>query len=202
MQEIFYEESAKIQDEASAARKYYIAKVFMIISYVLAVIWGIFCLTFLIIDLKNILLSLIISLIPLALFIVSGIVLSKLKDKFYVDYDYTFVSGSIRFSKVIKNIKRKHIINFDTSDIEKIGLYGSELYEKYSKMPDIKTKILTSNSTPSEGKDFYYIVANVGGDKYVFIVECSELFIVNILKFTNRTVLDQEILNKKKNKNN
>lgn len=202
MQDIFYEESAKIQEEASAARKYYIAKVFMIISYVLAVIWGIFCLTFLIIDLKNILLSLIISLIPLALFIVSGIVLSKLKDKFYVDYDYTFVSGSIRFSKVIKNIKRKHIINFDTSDIEKIGLYGSELYEKYSKMPDIKTKILTSNSTPSEGKDFYYIVANVGGDKYVFIVECSELFIVNILKFTNRTVLDQEILNKKKNKNN
>ena len=142
------------------------------------------------------------SLIPLALFIVSGIILGKFKDKFYVDYDYTFVSGSIRFSKVIKNIKRKHIINFDTSDIEKIGLYGSELYEKYSKMPDIKTKILTSNSTPSEGKDFYYIVANVGGDKYVFIVECSELFIVNILKFTNRTVLDQEILNKKKNKNN
>lgn len=202
MQEIFYEESAKIQEETSAARKYYIAKVFMVISYVLAVIWGIFCLTFLIIDLKNILLSLIISLIPLALFIVSGIVLGKFKDKFYVDYDYTFVSGSIRFSKVIKNIKRKHIINFDTSDIEKIGLYGSELYEKYSKMPDIKTKILTSNSTPSEGKDFYYIVANVGGDKYVFIVECSELFIVNILKFTNRTVLDQEILNKKKNKNN
>lgn len=201
MQEIFYEESAKIQEETSAARKYYIAKVFMVISYVLAVIWGIFCLT-LIIDLKNILLSLIFSLIPLALFIVSGIILGKFKDKFYVDYDYTFVSGSIRFSKVIKNIKRKHIINFDTSDIEKIGLYGSELYEKYSKMPDIKTKILTSNSTPSEGKDFYYIVANVGGDKYVFIVECSELFIVNILKFTNRTVLDQEILNKKKNKNN
>ena len=201
MQEIFYEESAKIQEETSAARKYYIAKVFMVISYVLAVIWGIFCLT-LIIDLKNILLSLIFSLIPLALFIVSGIILGKFKDKFYVDYDYTFVSGSIRFSKVIKNIKRKHIINFDTSDIEKIGLYGSEIYEKYSKMPDIKTKILTSNSTPSEGKDFYYIVANVGGDKYVFIVECSELFIVNILKFTNRTVLDQEILNKKKNKNN
>lgn len=200
MQEIFYEESAKIQEETSAARKYYIAKVFMVISYVLAVIWGIFCITFL--DFKNILLSLIFSLIPLALFIVSGIILGKFKDKFYVDYDYTFVSGSIRFSKVIKNIKRKHIINFDTSDIEKIGLFGSELYEKYSKMPDIKTKILTSNSMPSDGKDFYYIVANVGGDKYVFIVECSELFIVNILKFTNRTVLDQEILNKKKNKNN
>ena len=200
MQEIFYEESAKIQEEASAARKYYIAKVFMVISYVLAVIWGIFCLTFLI-DLKNILLSLVFSLIPLALFIVSGIILGKFKDKFYVDYDYTFVSGSIRFSKVIKNIKRKHIINFDTSDIEKIGLYGSELYEKYMQFPDVKTKILTSNSTPSDGKDFYYIVANVSGDKYVFVLECSELFIVNILKFTNRTVLDQDMLNKKKNKN-
>lgn len=201
MQEIFYEESAKIQEESSASRKYYVAKVFMVISYVFAVLWGILCITFLI-DLKNILISLIFSLIPLAMFIVSGILLGKFKDKFYVDYDYTFVSGSVRFSKVIKNIKRKHIINFDTSDIEKIGLYGSELYEKYLKMPDIKTKILTSNSTPTEGKDFYYIVANISGDKYVFVLECSETFIVNILKFTNRTVLDQDVLNKKKNKNN
>lgn len=197
MQEVFYEESSNIQKESAATKKYYVAKVIMTISYVIAVAWGIICLFF-IIDLKHILSSLVFSLIPLALFITSGVILGKMKDKIYVDYDYTFVSGSIRFSKVIKNFKRKHVINFDTHDIEKIGLYESESFERYSKMPDVKIKILTSNSLSSEGKDFYYIVANTGGDKNLFVLECSELFIVNILKFSGRTVLDQELVNKRK----
>lgn len=201
MQEIFYEESAKIQDEGSAKRKYYIAKTFMVISYVLAGIWGLFCFMF-IIDVKHVLSSLIFSLVPLALFIVSGIVLGKFKDKFYVDYDYTFVSGSLRFSRVIKNVKRRHIMNFNASDIEKIGAYGSESYERYELMPDVKKKILTSNETPEDNKDFYYFAVNTAGDKYLLVLECSELFIVNVLKFTNRTVLDQELLNKKRQQKN
>lgn len=201
MQEIFYEESAKIQDEGSAKRKYYVAKTLMIISYVLAVIWGLFCFMF-IIDVNHILSSLIFTLVPLALFIASGVILGKFKDKFYVDYDYTFVSGSLRFSRVIKNIKRIHIMNFNTSDIEKIGLYGSESYERYELMPDVKKKILTSNDSPEDNKDFYYFAVNTAGEKYLLILECSELFIVNVLKFTNRTVLDQDLLNKKRQQKN
>lgn len=201
MQEIFYEESAKIQDEGSAKRKYYVAKTLMIISYVLAVIWGLFCFMF-IIDVNHILSSLIFTLVPLALFIASGVILGKFKDKFYVDYDYTFVSGSLRFSRVIKNIKRRHIMNFNTSDIEKIGLYGSESYERYELMPDVKKKILTSNDSPEDNKDFYYFAVNTAGEKYLLILECSELFIVNVLKFTNRTVLDQDLLNKKRQQKN
>ena len=99
-----------------------------------------------------------VSLIPLALFLVSGILLGRLKDKFYVDYDYTFISGTIRFSKVIKNIKRKFIVSFDTSDIEKIGKYGSETYKRYSIMPGVKTQILTSNNVAEDNKEFFYIV--------------------------------------------
>lgn len=41
-------------------------------------------------------------LIPVALFCFSGIVLGRMKNKMYVDYDYTFVTGSVRVSKVIK----------------------------------------------------------------------------------------------------
>lgn len=199
MQEVFYEETALTQNEAPAKRKYYVAKIFMVVSYVFAVLWGILSFTF-IIDVKHLLSSLIFALIPLAMFIASGIVLGKFKDKFYVDYDYTLITGSLRFSKVIKNYKRKHIINFDASDIEKMGLYGSESYERYSLMPELKAKILTSNETPCDGKDFYYIVANFGGDKHMLVLECSETFIVNILKFTNRSILDPELVKKKQQK--
>ena len=86
MQEVFYEETALTQNEAPAKRKYYVAKIFMVVSYVFAVLWGILSFTF-IIDVKHLLSSLIFALIPLAMFIASGIVLGKFKDKFYVDYD-------------------------------------------------------------------------------------------------------------------
>ena len=54
MQDVFYEETARTQGAGSASRKFYFAKVFMVISYVLAVIWGILSFTFIYIPIKNI----------------------------------------------------------------------------------------------------------------------------------------------------
>lgn len=197
MQEIFYEETAKMQNMSSGKRKYYIAKVLMIISYTIACIWFLFCL-FYVLNAESFLSSLLYSIIPFILFLASGIFLGKMKDKLYVDYDYTFVTGSLRFSKVINNYKRKHILNVEAKEIEKIGFFGSESYERYVLSPDLKPKILTSNNTPEEGKDLYYIVANSNGEKNLLVLECSELFIVNILKYTSKSILDEELLKQKK----
>ena len=140
----------------------------------------------------NIVLNIIFIAVPFILLLVSGILFGKFKNKFYIDYDYTFVTGSIRVARVIKNIKRKFMIKFEASSIEKIGKYGSNTYNKYENMPGVNKMIFTSNYTATEGKDFYYIVANVDGDKKLMIFECTELFIVNILKFSNKTVLEEE----------
>ena len=203
MQEIFYEESAKIQNEKSASFKYRLFQVLSIISYVLLVGWillGILPYT----PSGSVLLDVIFLVTPLVMFFLSGFFLGKFKNKFYVDYDYTFVSGSIRFSKVIKNIKRKFIIKFDSHEIEKLGKYGSETFEKYYQMPSISKNILTSNYTPTEGKTFYYMVVNTAGDKKIFILECTETFIFNVMKFANKSILDEEfvkeIVQSKKNK--
>ena len=59
-------------------------------------------------------------------------------------------------------------------------------------MPDIKRMILTSNAEPDEGKDFFYIVANVEEEKKLFILECTETFMVNVLKFSRKTVLEED----------
>lgn len=190
MREILYEESAKTQNFKSASTKYYVLKVMSIISYTLLVIWCIIC--FYVMPLDQGFIYILLMLIPMAMFIASGIILGRFKDRFYVDYDYIFVSGSIRFSKVIKNIKRKFIIKFDCSDIEKIGKIGSGTFLKYNNMPDVKRMILTSNSQPDEGKDFYYIVANVEEEKKLFILECTETFMVNVLKFSRKTVLEED----------
>lgn len=195
MREFFYEESALTQNVKSAKIKFYTFKTISIISFVLMVLW-IFIVFYGYQFSENILIDLIIILVPFMIFLLSGIFLGKFKNKFYVDYDYTLVSNSLRFSKVIKNIKRKFIIKFDVSDIEKIGEYGCGLYSKYESMPGITKLILTSNATPDYGKDFYYIVANVDGDKKLLVLECSQTYIVNIMKFANKTILDEEYVKK------
>ncbi len=200
MKEFFYEESALTQNEKAAKIKFYTFKIISIMSYVLMALW-IFIVFYGYEFSSNIFLDLIIVLIPFVVFLISGILIGRLKNRFYVDYDYTLVSGSLRFSKVIKNIKRKFILKFNASEIEKVGEYGFGLYDKYASMPNISKLILTSNSTPSDEKNFYYIVVNVLGEKKLLIIECTEKFIVNIMKFANKTVLDEEYVKKLSNNN-
>lgn len=196
MQELFYEETAAISNAGPAKTKYYVIKTFSVISYVIAVAW--LLINVMIFPLEgNVLLNILFVAIPFALFLASGIFLGRIKDKFYVDYDYTFVTGSIRFSRVIKNVKRKNILVCDTHNIEKIGRYGSNTFLRYNAMPDKKRMYLTSNIEPAEGKDFYYMVVNTNGQKYFLILECSELFLINILKFTGKLVFEDDFFNKK-----
>lgn len=191
MQEIFYEESANLQNPKPAAVKYNTIRILSILSYVALVLWLIMVL-FYEFGSGALWLQIIFLLIPTAMFFLSGFFLGRLKNKFYVEYDYTFVSGSIRFSKVIKNVKRKFIIKFECSEIEKIGKVGSGTFEKYFAMPGVAKNILTSNGSPADNKDFYYIVVNTDEEKKLFVLECTETFMVNVLKFSNRMVLEED----------
>lgn len=191
MQEIFYEESAVVQNEKSATRKYNILKTLSVISYVFMVIWIIFAFNFFPLDNFNFVVFLIEVLIPVAMFCASGILLGRMKNKTYVDYDYTFVTGSVRVSKVIKQIKRKGVISFNTSQILQLGKYGSASCEKLEKTPDVKTLILTSNVSPAEGKDFYYLYVNDVTNK-LLIFECTETFMANVLRYSNKMILEKD----------
>lgn len=196
MQEVFYEETALTQNVKSSSTKYYIFKTLSLISYAIALIWLIFAISFFPSE-GNILINILFAAIPAAMFIGSGFFFGRIKDKFYVDYDYTFITGSIRFSKVIKNVKRKKVLVFDVKNIEKIGKIDSSSYAKYSAMPEKKRVILTSNIEPAEGKDFYYMVVNAESQKYLFILECTETFLTNIYRFTGKIVFDDEFFKKK-----
>ena len=61
-------------------------------------------------------------------------------------------------------------------------------------MPGISKNILTSNYTPTDGKAFYYMVVNTAGDKKIFVLECTETFIFNVMKFANKSILDEEFV--------
>ncbi len=192
MQEFFYEETALVQNTKKAKTKYIFCKTFSIIFYTVAVLWFLLWFYSANVETINFLNVLFQVLIPLAAFIFSGIMFSRYKNKMYVDYDYTFVSGSIRLSKVINQIKRKNIMKFDTSDILQLGKYGSDSYEKIESSPNVKKIILTSNIEASEGKEFFYLHINKEGDHKLLIFECTEKFMATVLKFSNKTILEKD----------
>lgn len=191
MREVFYEETTIVNNPSKCSRKYKLFKTLSILSYVLAGL-NIFLGLFYPIIEEALILSLVMAFIPAVFFIILGILLGKRKNLVYVEYDYTFVTGSIRISKVIANLKRKSLFIFEAKEIEQIGMYGSDAYLRYEKTPGIVKKILTSNEIPNENKDFYYIVAVIDSEKHLLVIESTKVFVSNILKFTNRTILEKE----------
>ena len=183
MREIFYEESSHIQNEKKAKTIFIIFTVLAAISFIMMIFW-IFMIGFVKVeDLKkgNIVVNIIYLFVPSLMFLGLGILSMNFRSKFYVDYDYTFVTGNVRFSKIIRNVKRKNICSFNVEAIEKVGKVDSETFNMYLKMPGIKKKPLTLNVYPSN-EDFFYMVVNTDKGKDLFILDCKEEFIATVLR--------------------
>ena len=196
MQDVFYEETATLQDEGKVAKKYNLIKMISRICYIVFTIYAVILFMFFAPDANNEIFSIVFTFLPFIIILATAILFGKYKNTLYVEYDYTFISGSVRVSKVIKDAKRKSVIKFETYNIEKIGYYNSLTYKKYEIMPGINKQILTHNLTPLDNKNFYYIVANVNAEKNLLVIECTEQFIANILKFSKKTILEEGFFNK------
>ena len=126
--------------------------------------------------------------------------LYKIKARLNVSYDYCFVSGELRVSKVVNINKRKLITRFDCTEIIQIGDIDNSSYERLRSDPTTKEVVCTSNTEASEGKFFMYILINDNGKK-LYLLECKEQMLVNILKFANRSVLESDyVMQEKKQK--
>ncbi len=194
MQEIFYEESTMLNNEKKEASKYNLIKTGSIISYIIAAFWVYLIINFL--DLSSVINIIVVGLMPLAFFIFLGIFLGRKKDKYGAVYDYTFITGSIRISKVINNVKRRSVIKFECSDIEKIGKTNTDLFMSYYNQigKGVEFVSATSNTEPIENKQFYYIALNVASQKTLLLLECTKEFVMNVIKFSKRSVIDGELL--------
>lgn len=192
MQETLYEESAKCLNEKSERIKYRVVFILSLISFFFALVSFFILISFM--DLNgHWLVNVLFYVVPFILFLTIGLILFKLKNKFCVDYDYIFVTGSIRISKVINNSIRQTIYRLNCSQIEKIGPFGSKLFKRYIENKLIKVKFLSSNNEPDKDKAFYYLLVNIKGEKKLLILECSKTFIIHVLRNSNRTIRDEEL---------
>ncbi len=191
MRELYYEETVEISNDKKARARFIIFKTISLVAYVFTALW-LYVMMLFVLNPAHLVSYLILGLVPAAIFCATGVFCSILKNKFFTEYDYSVLTGSVRFSKIINRKKRKGIMSFSTADIERIGRFGSETYEKIIKMPNISKRTLTPNDTAAEGKGFYYLFVNYRGTKMLLIIECSKLFISSIFSYCKRHVLEDK----------
>ncbi len=192
MIDFFYEESASFSSKDNFKVKLTIYNLLSKIFYCISVVWALFAIIYAL-DFNNFLISLIVCSLIFFIFFGSGLFFSKAKERLSIDYDYSILSGTVSFSKVVGNNKRKKIITIDISSIERIGKPDGFNYDKFSKMPEIIQKTLTANKVPAENKDFYYLFFTAEGNKHLYIIECTKTFISNLVRFTRSISLDGDV---------
>ena len=194
MQDFFYEECASSIITNSKKTKYLLTKIFSILFFVGSFVWFIISYFSFELEGKNatFFMWVLLLILPSIVFIILGIVCIYIKNKTFVDYDYTIVSDSFRISMVKRGIKRIPIINFSTFNIEKIGRVFSETYDSYEQNVSVRKRILTDNEIPADDKEFFYLVVNHNSEKQLLILECTRKLLSYILKTTNRTIIEKD----------
>lgn len=196
--DVFYEESSIATTAKKGAKKY---KIYSYCSYffmALAILALIFIILF--VPINGNPGGLIMSFATVFLFIGFWFFFNRLRSNTNVSYDYCFVSGELRISKVININKRRLVAKFDAEDIVQIGDVDSPSFDRFYADPTSKNVFCTSNAEAAEGKFFMYILAEYNGKK-LFILECRENLLMNIMKFAKRTVLDHDyVMQDKKQK--
>ena len=193
MKEEFLEETVKLVNEKKEKTLYVTFNVISWVSFILAGVF--FYINFFYFDCSTdrILTSFITLFASTILFMVSGIVCFIIKNKYANEYDYTFCSGQLSFSKVINSAKRYDIATIESYDIEKIGPINSQEYNKYLLNKENKFKILSSNKIAGGGKAFYYIVFNKNNEKFIYVLECTKEFILTLRKYLKSYSIDKEL---------
>ena len=129
--------------------------------------------------------------------------LFTLKKRINVSFDYTFVSGELRIAKVFNINRRKFLYKIQPDEILQLGDVENDSYDRLKTDPSTKEILVTPNREPAEGKFFMYILTAGNAGKRLYILECREELLINILKFVKRGTLESDyVAQEKKNAQN
>ena len=193
--DVFYEESAVAQNAKKGEKKYQIVHIVSRIFLWLGIFATFLGIMFIPMDASWIIWGSLCVWLYLTSFL-----LSRWKMRLNVSYDYVFVSGELRISRVINVNKRKLVTRFDCNEIIQVGDADNPSFERFRNDPSVKTVICTSNDTPMPDKFFMYIFINDDGKK-LYVLECREKLLIEMMKFMKRTTLESDyVMQEKKQK--
>lgn len=207
--DVLYEESAVNANAAKGEKRYKILNLFTwffgALALIFAILFVIGLVSFLMAmsamkaeDRATAIGSLIFYFMMITLFGGPWLACFLMKRKINVSFDYTFVSGELRISKVFNVNRRKFLYRIDAESIQKMGDADSPSFDRVISDPSVKKIVCTPNAEPSGGKFFLYIVTSESGGRRVYILECREELLINILKFVKRGILESDYVMQEK----
>ena len=202
--ESFYEESAKNRYEAHGKKIYQIlhiiSMVFLWLGILLIVVF-LFYFPWQAPTVEEQALQIIFGSVGILglLSLLTWYLLAKWKKLFNVSYDYCFVEGELRISKVFNINRRRLVARIDCGDMIQVGDFENPSYDRFKDDSTIKEIVCTPNSEPMDGKFFMYVLANYDG-RTLFLLACRENLLINIMKFAKRSVLDSDYVMQEKKK--
>lgn len=207
--DVLYEESAVNANAAKGEKRYKILNLFTwffgVLALIFAILFVIGLVSFLMAmsamkaeDRAAAIGSLIFYFMMITLFGGPWLACFLMKRKINVSFDYTFVSGELRISKVFNVNRRKFLYRIDAESIQKMGDADSPSFDRVISDPSVKKIVCTPNAEPSGGKFFLYIVTSEAGGRRVYILECREELLINILKFVKRGILESDYVMQEK----
>lgn len=133
-------------------------------------------------------------------FLGAALMLYFIKRRLNISYDYVFVSGELRISKVFNINRRKLLYRIDCENILQLGDVDNTSFERLSSDPNVKRIICTSNPVPAEGKFLMYIHCAESDGRKLYLLECREELLIQILRFVKRGTLESDYVPQEKKK--
>lgn len=215
--DVLYEESAVNSNAKKGEKKYKVYHVISMITGVIAVLAAIFCLwnfiPTLLIDMKNVpaedveelqaaiayqRTSAVLLFMVGCLFGGIWFFCFSMKRRVNVSYDYTFVSGELRIAKVFNVNKRKLLYRIAPEDVIQLGDIDNQSFERLLADPSNKRIVCTSNDVAGEGKFFMYVYCAESSGRKLYVLECREELLINMLKFVKRGTLEPDYVMQEK----
>ncbi|MCL1965350.1 MAG: hypothetical protein FWF69_09905 [Firmicutes bacterium] len=109
------------------------------------------------------------------------------KDTLRVEYEYAFTNGELDFARVYANKKRKGLGTMHIKNVEACGMVASGSFQRYSRMPGVKTK----NWFLNRGADLLYFFYQKDGSKHMIILEPSQEMVRLIKQYLPRGAFQQ-----------
>lgn len=101
------------------------------------------------------------------------------RDRFRMEYEYTFTNGDLDFAIVYNNQKRKTLGTMRVKNVEAFGPVNSEGFRKLINMPELKRK----NWFLNRGANLYYFYFQKENNRTVIVLEPSEEMVGLIKKY-------------------
>ena len=185
MIESFLEENVTGKDQQSAKRKYIVFNIASIVSFVFGA-FGVFLVYMTLYiplsegdSLTPVIVTMVFYLVLAVGCFILGYVFRRIRNGAILDFDYTFVSGSLRIAKIMNHVKRRPLIAIECDTIEAMDKLESDSYKRYETMAGIKKVIATPNLYV-EDVNIYYLFFKKDGQPTLLLFEPSDALLIQI----------------------